>query len=310
MSDWLGLGAQVLSTGGGLFGQKKQYKNQKKLMGIQYQNQRNLNQQGSDLQYDMWNKTNYPAQLEMMKKAGLNPGLMYGLGGGSGTTTGSQSGGSASSGNAGGFNPMDVGALMMGKQMELMDSQISQNEAEALNKKQDTLLKEVETGIASIKEMTSYDSIVAELQNVQRETEKLKQDFDLDRDRYNALVENATVQVLESYSRIAVNDSKIGLNEQQKANLEQTILQAWKQIDINQQDANTKRYDSITKQDAVKVQRYSTLIKEYEVKVKEQLGKLNLDQRQREMVVNGLLGLMNVLKPGGGGMTINQNVGN
>lgn len=45
------------------------------------QEQHNMNlaflnaQQRSQL--DMWEKTNYPAQIEMMKKAGLNPALMY-----------------------------------------------------------------------------------------------------------------------------------------------------------------------------------------------------------------------------------------
>ena len=28
-------------------------------------------------QMDLWNKTNYPAQVEQMRKAGLNIGLMY-----------------------------------------------------------------------------------------------------------------------------------------------------------------------------------------------------------------------------------------
>jgi hypothetical protein len=127
---WIGLGAQALSSGGGLFGQRKQYKNQKNLMGIQYQNQRNLNQQGHDLQFDMWNKTNYPAQLEMMKKAGLSPGLMYGLGGGGGSTTGSQGGGNASGGNAGGFNAMDVSALKMKADIDLTNAMKEKTDAE------------------------------------------------------------------------------------------------------------------------------------------------------------------------------------
>lgn len=42
---------------------------------------------------DIWNKTNYPAQVEKLKEAGLNPALLYGNGGGGGATTSGGSGG-------------------------------------------------------------------------------------------------------------------------------------------------------------------------------------------------------------------------
>ena len=50
----------------------------------------------TDYQYmkqkEMWDTTNYEAQKEHLKKAGLNPGLLYGMSGGGGVTTGSGSG--------------------------------------------------------------------------------------------------------------------------------------------------------------------------------------------------------------------------
>ena len=36
----------------------------------------------------MWKDTNYSAQMEELKKAGLNPGLLYGMSGGGATTIG------------------------------------------------------------------------------------------------------------------------------------------------------------------------------------------------------------------------------
>ena len=77
--NWGGLAGAGLSMLGGFIGAGSQHRRQRELMGMQYQNQRLLNQQGHDLQMDMWNKTNYKAQVEHMKKAGLNPGLMYGV---------------------------------------------------------------------------------------------------------------------------------------------------------------------------------------------------------------------------------------
>ena len=70
----------------------------RQLMGVSHRYQRDLNQQGHDLQFDMWNKTNYGAQVKHMLEAGLNPALMYGSAG-QGGTTGSQTGGSAPSGS-------------------------------------------------------------------------------------------------------------------------------------------------------------------------------------------------------------------
>ena len=56
------------------------HQRQKKLMGIQLDNQRNLNKQGQELAMKTWRETNYPAQMKMLKEAGLNPGLLYGMG--------------------------------------------------------------------------------------------------------------------------------------------------------------------------------------------------------------------------------------
>jgi hypothetical protein len=87
-------------------------------MGIQFGHQTALNQQGHDLQMDMWKKTNYPAQVKMLEQAGLNPALLYGMGGAGGSTTGSQGGGSAAGGSAPGQGSIDLPMAMMGAQIE------------------------------------------------------------------------------------------------------------------------------------------------------------------------------------------------
>ncbi len=98
------------------------YANQKEDWNAKRQQQRQmeLNQQGHDLQMDMWNKTNYGAQLQHMKDAGLNPALMYGMGGGGGATTGSQGGGAAAKGV--GQKQMGIEGLMAASQVGLNDS--------------------------------------------------------------------------------------------------------------------------------------------------------------------------------------------
>ncbi len=131
MSDKKGFnwGGAIGGLAGGLLGMigqgrraEKQHNRQKELMGIQLKNQQELNEQGQKLQMKTWNDTGYGAQMDMMKEAGLNPGLMYGMSGGGGQTTGSQGGGSAQSGNS--HAPMDIGAsvqagLMMAQAKKL-----------------------------------------------------------------------------------------------------------------------------------------------------------------------------------------------
>jgi hypothetical protein len=104
-----------------------QYNRQRELMGLQLENQKILNQQGHKMQMDMWQKTNFPAQVAMLKEAGLNPGLMYAKGG-AGGSTGSQTGGGASSGQAGQAAPMDISGLL---NLELVKSQTNKNNADA-----------------------------------------------------------------------------------------------------------------------------------------------------------------------------------
>jgi len=96
---------------------RRAYEQEKNLMGIQQQNQYALNRQGHDLQMDMWNKTNYGAQVKHMKDAGLNPALMY-KGAGAGGTTGSQTGGGAGGGSAPMPKQMNIANMLIGAQIK------------------------------------------------------------------------------------------------------------------------------------------------------------------------------------------------
>lgn len=115
--------------------EKRSQKNQLALMKEQFRNQQALNQQGADLQYQQWEKTNYPAQMEMMRKAGLNPSMMYGMAGAGGATAGSQGGGAAQGGSAPQPQQMDIAGAM---QVALMKSQKENIEADTENKKAST----------------------------------------------------------------------------------------------------------------------------------------------------------------------------
>jgi len=123
-------GTQLIGMIGGHNSERRNYRNNRRLMELQHQNQMGLNRQGHDLQMDMWNKTNYGAQVEHMKNAGLNPALMY-KGAGAGGTTGSQGGGSASMGSSQQGKVMDLQNMLVGAQIKDLNAGAKKKEEEA-----------------------------------------------------------------------------------------------------------------------------------------------------------------------------------
>lgn len=136
MSGTLGMiGGQLLSQAGqyGIQNMRdsQAMRNQKTLNNQQFRHQQALNEQGKELALQQWKDTNYEAQRREMEKAGLNPGLMYGMGGGGGTTANAGSGGSAQGGSAPAPQQMKVGLdIAEISQVRLLDAQAKKLEAE------------------------------------------------------------------------------------------------------------------------------------------------------------------------------------
>jgi len=169
--------------------ERRSMENQRQLMDLQQQNQMELNKQGQQIQLDTWMKTSYPAQMKMMKEAGLNPALMYGMGGGGGTTTGGQGGGSAASGSAPAPQQMDMKAIIeamkLGVEIANTKADTLKKQAETPNIEADTAKKEAETKGQVIKNeiaeaskqdainIIKQDSAIKSNQSLQTEVETL-----------------------------------------------------------------------------------------------------------------------------------------
>lgn len=224
--NWGGMIGGLAGGALGMIGQgeraRKQHERQKELMGIQFGNQQKLNEQGQALQMKTWQQTGYGAQMKMMKEAGLNPGLMYGMSGGGGQSTGSQGGGSAQSGNA--AAPMDIGASV---QAGLMLAQ-----AKKLNAETD-----------EIKERTKTES---------GKDDNIKAEFSADeRKQYGYMIgqiQNITYDNLESQSTKAYNEGLKVLREKnlldetfktQKAMLEKDLI--LKGLEVALKNENIKK---------------------------------------------------------------------
>ena len=242
----------------------KNYKRQRELMNLQLQNQEylnhkqmqnqmNLNKQGQQIQMDMFDYTNYPNQVRMMKDAGLNPSLLYGLKGGGGITTGSQSGGAAQGGQAqaGSAPPpnyMDVASLaLIGSEIKLKEAQAKQAEASATK----TAGIDTELGKAEmlnvyaqtdmLREQIDTENIkqaTMELQKEMTEIEKQSKELSLqmDKETYDAKV--ATInQGLENLKRTnekiieETRGSKIQNDNAQKLINQQIQLNNWAMVE-------------------------------------------------------------------------------
>ena len=160
-------GANML-TGGvvngimGLFGgskkaEQRQYEHEKEMMGLQHkynmeaaatsqQYAKEMNQINFEQQNQMFDKqaewNSAKQQKERLKEAGLNPSLMYGIGG--------EGGSSVSSGGGTGADVQGVGnpgtqAVMMGLQAKSIESQIALNNAQASKINADTKKTEADT---------------------------------------------------------------------------------------------------------------------------------------------------------------------
>lgn len=204
-------GANAL-TGGlvngmmGLFGgnkkaEQRQYQHEKEMMALQ--NKYNTQAAAQSMEYaKTMNRINFEQQNQMfdkqaewhspeqqkqrLKEAGLNPGLMYGIGG--------EGGSSVSSGGGTGSEVQGVGnpgtqAVMMGLQAKSIESQIALNNAQAskINAETEKTEKETEktsaetesvwSGIELLKKQTSSEEAKIKLTNMQTElTEAMREE--------------------------------------------------------------------------------------------------------------------------------------
>jgi len=133
LSPLINYGINALSHG-------QQLRHQEDFQKQQIKGNKEMQDYSQKLALDTWDKTNYDAQRKQMEKAGLNPGLMYGMGGSGGATTNSGSAPSVSSGTAVNSSQNGMG-LQMASQIALMKAQKENIEADTANKKADIPVK-------------------------------------------------------------------------------------------------------------------------------------------------------------------------
>lgn len=146
-------------------------------------------------QLEQWNATNYEAQMAHIKNAGLNPALLYGMGGAGGATTGTPTTGGGAEAPKGGGEM--IAAQGMGIQMQLLQAQKENIQASTEKIKAETANAPLQG--ANIKAETANKEMQLELQQIEQYVK--------------AKTQNMAVSIIESEMRQAYEEANIKVNE-------------------------------------------------------------------------------------------------
>lgn len=212
----------IIGTGMGLLMEghedRRQLRQQEKLQELEMKGSKEMTAYNTEMQkkmqLEMWNETSYPAQMAKMKEAGINPALMYGMGGGGGVSTG----GSLPQGNVkGGEGPKGTGtSTMMGlemAQMGLLRAQKENIEADTENKK---------AGVPKLGEETK---------NVAQDTK-------------NKVAQEELTRIQSEIAKVAASVSRQTINEQMKS---------WENL-IKEQEARINNTNKDTQQKTAEIE--------------------------------------------------------
>lgn len=224
----IGIGTAI-SAGAGLVGQaigaigaekrskkmmERQHNYNKEVMDIQnnYLTQQNL--QNQKIQQENWENTNAQAQVNQMKQAGLNIGLMYGGSGAGGQTSmGSQSAGAPSGTSGYSDGGLQAQGMNITSRMGQELANIELTKAQTENVKADTEKKKgVDTDLAK----TNIEQIKTgiETEKGKQTLQRIEADLNTIEYRINSATEEEKINILKYESKQAFHQMNILANEE------------------------------------------------------------------------------------------------
>lgn len=237
MQEQIGMAGLGMILGG--INDQRQIDQQRELQGMQIKGNKEMADYSQQKQKEMWDYTNYENQKKHMKNAGLNPALMYGMGGGGGSSLGSGASGSVNGGDA----PKGGGEAMGMMQMALMDAQRRNIEADTANKNAGTpgiVSDGVIKGINAKVEGAIQNNRITQSNN---EADKSGWDRQIRETEFNQA--NAEWMALKQVLTEPAEEDKDPLVKSIRAGLAQKISQ----LDNLKEDLNNKRKEGTLKED-------------------------------------------------------------
>lgn len=302
----IGAGVSLVGMGIAAGKDKRQLRQQKKLQDLQIAGNKEMMEE----QYKMWERTGYGAQKEQMKKAGLNPALLYGLGGGGGQSMGSPgsvTGGQAAQGSGNEFETMAGMGIQVAQQIQLMKAQKENIEADTANKraeagytggvktentaastgavKEETKTKELTNKFLEGSMTDRLSAVSSEaVQEIQRAQQMVNDTNVSDatiQDRIKQIQQNAIGQVLDNaLMRIEQTNKQVNI---EKARAEIKAIAAY----VEQGWQRTRQGQAQTQQGWDKVN-----IDKNRNEIMERLGNAGLDLQDRGQILQTITGIM------------------
>lgn len=239
---------KIVNAGLGLLLQGHNDRRQVKQAGKLGNQQLGLDMQKMDhaqkLQKQMWDDTNYSAQVAHMKKAGLNPGLAYGMSGGGGQTVGSGGGGGSVGGAqapAGGGEMM--GMQLLGAQKALVEAQTEKTKAETEKTAGvDTDLTATQGKIAELERSMKHDTYEETYYKITAEADKAFAEATIAGETVDTEVKIRQGELIGIALANELKREKINLTDEQTKAMVEGVAQKWKDLELKEGKLNLDKF--------------------------------------------------------------------
>lgn len=309
----------------------EQWGNQLRLMDIQNRYNEQMAKNNQQRNKDLWDYTNYENQKQHIKNAGLNPALMYGMGGGGGVSASGAQG-------QGVTQPTDRSVEMglkqqgLGLQLASIASQVDLNKSQAeKNKVEADKIAGVDTDV----QKATIDNLIAQTSNekvkkglilgqirVADAEEELKRNMadwtkdKADETRWNIkslqkgidkLAEEINGMKLDNELKERTIDNKVKESSLTLQNLMSEILLKGSQRKVNEEQAKAipaqilQGWEELTKKGKELInQREQIEAYAQDVINRYELGKKGLDIEEQKLVKDIILGMLEIASKGAG----------
>lgn len=233
----------AVNTGLGLLLEGHQDRRQLRQQGKLARQQAEIDREQYDYQQqkqlEFWKATSYGGQMEQLEKAGLNPGLVYGMGGAGGATVGGgiPSVNSAKAPQGGGEI---LGLQMLGAQKALIEAQTAKTTAEATkiagvdtqSAEQDLRLKTMQTDMYSNTYAETYAKIKGEAGKAAAEAGIKEQEWMILNDTREERIKLIQGELIGLGLVNELRKEQIELTQEQIKQTVENISQRWEELSI------------------------------------------------------------------------------